>query len=75
MDQQFSGQFGPFSSKNGAGSGRPSSNNNNSNRRMDQLSQDEEEEDYVAQPSNKRPQQKAVNYDYHPILEFFNDKP
>ena len=72
MDQQFSGEFGPFSSlkKSGAGSPTPLSNN----RRVDQLSQDEEG-DYVAQPSNRKPTQKTVNYDYHPILDFFNDKP
>jgi hypothetical protein len=85
MDQQFSGHFGPFGGGGIAGSrsaGSPS------NRREDDYDMADERMDQHPMESNaelddsssrRRPPllsaQSKTNYDYHPIIDFFHDKP
>lgn len=71
MEEQFGGHFGPFGSK----TGRPSGNNNNNNNRR---SDNDGSDDQISEPSNVSNTKKKTlktNYDYHPIIDFFNDKP
>jgi len=79
MNEQFERPFGgPFSSSsknkgNSAGGG----SSFGGNRRVDKVGHHSDlvAEDYVAQSSNIKNKQIKTNYDYHPILDFFNDKP
>lgn len=71
MDEQFGGHFGPFASK--TGSRIPPSNNRRSDHDDRQQSDDQ-----LSEPSNLSNTKKKTlktNYDYHPIIDFFNDKP
>lgn len=69
MDQQFGGHFGPFSRKGGSPSRRQDG---------DYIEEDPMEksasEDYV-QDYNERRKSTPTNYDYHPIIDYFHDKP
>ena len=81
MDQQFSGHFGPF----GAGGAR-SVGSQPTNRREDDYDMADDRMDLHPMESNpelddssrRRPlvtAQSKTNYDYHPIIDFFHDKP
>lgn len=71
MDQQFGGNFNPFSNNKGG-----------SIRRTDDYGIDERDQQPMeSNPENtgknarRRPLSSRTNYDYHPIIDFFNDKP
>ena len=85
MDQQFSGHFGPFG---GGGISGSRSAGSPSNRREDDYDMTDERMDQHPMESNpefddsssrRRPPllsaQSKTNYDYHPIIDFFHDKP
>lgn len=70
MEQQFSGHFGPFGSRGGS----------SDNRRRDDYDIEERDQQpmesspEIKSPKRTRPMSKT-NYDYHPIIDYFNDKP
>lgn len=75
MDEQFSGHFGPFGA-GGFGARQ-------ANRREDEYDPADDRIDQHPMESNpeissrRRPvgAQSKTNYDYHPIIDFFHDKP
>lgn len=64
MDQQFKGHFGPFSGKG------------DFNRRQDEdYIEEDPMEKSASEDYERRKSQSKTNYDYHPIIDFFHDKP
>ena len=69
MEQQFSGHFGPFAGKGGS----------LQIRRQDDDYDMEETQPMESHPDDyddrRRTSSSKTNYDYHPIIDFFHDKP
>jgi hypothetical protein len=83
MDQQFSGHFGPFGA---GGLGARTVGSQPTNRREDDYDMADDRMDQHPMESHpefddssrRRPlvaAQSKTNYDYHPIIDFFHDKP
>lgn len=68
MDQQFKGHFGPFAGK--GGSSRRQDGDYIEEDPMEKSASEDHVHDY-----HERRKNLPTNYDYHPIIDYFHDKP